>query len=81
LAQTAREGESLDPAPGGQRSDRVPRGHRADRTAIHWNDRQAFEGAGAVPLPADAAFPETVTLSCISGQRIRYGLDEDCSFA
>ena len=48
----------------------------ADRTAIHWNDRQAFEGAGAAPLPADAAFPETVTLSGISGQRIRYGLDE-----
>ena len=21
----------------------------ADRTAIHWNDRLAFEGAGAVP--------------------------------
>lgn len=48
----------------------------ADRTAIHWNDRQAFEGAGAAPLPADAAFPETVSLSGISGQRIRYGLDE-----
>ena len=49
----------------------------ADRTAIHWNDRQTFEGAGApLPLPADAAFPETVTLSGISGQRIRYGLDE-----
>ena len=48
----------------------------ADRTVIHWNDRQLFENARAEPLPADASFPEAMTLSGISDQRIRYGLDE-----
>ena len=48
----------------------------ADRTVIHWNDRQSFENASADPLPADAAFPDAMSLSGISDQRIRYGLDE-----
>ena len=48
----------------------------ADRTAIHWDDRQILADAGGRVLPPDAAFPDEDAMSGISGQRVRYGLDE-----